>query len=82
MPDKEIIDTLISIIAKIKGVDEDSLSFVTGKSDIRKDVGLNSIGMLYAMLEIEKEYGVSMKNPDVERFKCVSDVVEFIKTGC
>lgn len=64
---KDIIET---------NVDVDS---ITLDSLILEDLGLNSVGIMYLVLAIEEEFNIIMHNSSIEKFKKVSDVVNFIE---
>lgn len=52
---------------------------ITLESDLREDVGMNSIGMLYMVMGLEQEFGVKFKNTDFPDLKTVGDVVRCIE---
>ena len=57
------------------GVNADLL---TEDSEIRNDLGVDSIGMIYMAIAIEKVFGVDMSNASVNTFKTVGDVITFV----
>jgi len=58
---------------------EVDLSKVTPEADLRKDLNMNSIGMLYMAMEIESEFGVSFDNSDFAGLQTVADVIKKIE---
>lgn len=50
--------------------------------DLREDVGINSIGMLYMAMAIEEEFGVKFTNDDFPSLKTVADVISCIEAKC
>lgn len=73
--------TLERLCAVIERVFEDEVNLegVTPESDLRADVGLNSIGMLYLAMELENEFGVSFDNSDFGKLQKVSDVIDKVE---
>lgn len=52
---------------------------ITPQSDLRDDVGMSSIGMLYMVMGLEEEFGIKFKNTDFPALKTVADVVSCIE---
>lgn len=59
--------------------DDVDLSDVTESADLREDIGINSIGMLYMAMAIEEEFGVKFTNDDFPNMKTVADVIACIE---
>ena len=51
---------------------------MTEESDIRSDLGVDSIGMIYMAIAIEQTFGVDMSSVTVNTFKTVGDVITYI----
>lgn len=60
--------------------DDVDLSDVTESADLREDIGINSIGMLYMAMAIEEEFGVKFTNDDFPNMKTVADVIACIES--
>lgn len=58
---------------------EINLEGINEASDLRSDIGLNSIGMLYVAMIIEEKYGVQFSNEDFPKLLKVSDVIAKIE---
>ena len=54
-------------------------SGVTEESDLREDVGLSSVAMLYMVMGLEEEFGIKFTNADFEKMTTVGDVVACIE---
>ena len=54
-------------------------SGVTEESDLREDVGLSSVAMLYMVMGLEEEFGIKFTNADFEKMTTVGDVVVCIE---
>lgn len=57
---------------------EIDVSGITPDSNLRDDIGINSIGILYMALAIEEEFGIKFTNDDFVDITKVSDVVAVI----
>ncbi len=73
--------TLEELKAVLEAVfpEEFSLEGVMLESDLKKDVGLNSIGLLYMAMVLEEKYGVSFSNDDFVKMNTVADVIAKIE---
>lgn len=59
--------------------DEVDVNKVTPTADLREDIGINSIGMLYMALALEEKFGVKFQNEDFRDIKTVADVIACIE---
>lgn len=57
---------------------EIDVSGITPESNLRDDIGINSIGILYMALAIEEEFGIKFTNDDFVDIATVADVVTII----
>ena len=57
---------------------DNDYSNITEDSDIKNDLGLNSIGFLYLVLGIEEEFNVEIHNINADEFKKVKDVINYL----
>ena len=71
-----IFETVRDIIANQIGLDK---SRITLESDIIKDLGLDSLGVVELVMEIEDEYGLVADDDTVATLKTVGDVVKYIE---
>ncbi len=55
--------------------DDIDVSKITEASDLKVDLGMNSIGMLYMALSIENEFGKKLTNDNFADIKTVADVI-------
>lgn len=70
-------DKLREIFKEVFG-DEVDISSVSGSSALHDELGINSIGMLYMAMAIEREFGIKFDNSDFEKLITVSDVIAVI----
>lgn len=52
---------------------------ITPEASLRKDAGINSIGMLYMAMALEEEFEIKFTNDDFMNIETVSDVVRCIE---
>lgn len=71
-------DKLLEVcIAVFEG--EVDMTAVRPEADLREDVGINSIGLLYMAMAIEEAFGIKFTNEDFIHIKTVADVVATIE---
>ncbi len=75
----EILNNLKKVVADVKGVEISTLDNVNENTKIREDLGLNSIGVLYVVFAIEKEFNIRFNELNFDSFITVSDVLNYIK---
>ena len=78
MDREEIMEGLREILKTIEGHDDKVIDAATEDSNLKSELGLNSIGMLYIMITIEEKFGISFNDSHIEDFKTVGDVVGYI----
>ena len=59
--------------------DQFDVSGITEESDLRKDIGMNSINLLYMAMVIEEKYKIQFNNDDFKLLTTVGDVVSLVK---
>ncbi len=72
------IDELKEIFGTIFGNDLD-ISNLTVESDLRKDLGMNSVHLLYMAMVLEEKYSIRFDNSDFENINTVTDVINKIE---
>ena len=60
----------------VKGAEKLSIA---ESSNLRTDLGINSIGIIYIVISIEEELGVDMANASFSSFETVKDVIDYIE---
>ena len=74
-----------AVIEKLKNIfklvihNNVDLDKVTLESNIIKDLGVNSVGLVYLVIGIEEMFDVDMSEITFNTFETVGDVVKFIK---
>ncbi len=54
-------------------------SNITPNSNLREDIKINSIGVLYMALAIEEEFNIKFSNEDFPKIATVADVIDVIE---
>ena len=73
--------TFERLVKVFNNVFEDEITPETVKpeADLREDIGINSIGLLYMAMAVEEEFGIKFKNEDFADIKTVNDVITCIQ---
>ena len=80
MTDKEILEKLKEIFRTALPDKADIMESVTPDSDLRTQVGLNSIGMICMVIMIEETFSIQFDDVGFNDFVTVKDVVEYIRS--
>lgn len=66
---------------KIKQIIEElfNIKDITTDTDIREDLGVDSIGLLQLVMAIEDEFEIQVEEQDLEKIRTVADIMEYIK---
>ena len=66
---------------KIKQIIEElfNIKDITTDTDIREDLGVDSIGLLQLVMAIEDEFEIQVEEQDLEKIHTVADIMEYIK---
>ena len=78
MEKKEILSKIIEIYENIVGEEVDKEKY-TLSSNIKEDLGINSVGLLYLIVDIENKFDVVLHNQSIEKFVTLDDVVTYIE---
>ena len=78
MTEDEIIEKLRNIFKLVNNKKIDT-SNIRLESNIIKDLGLDSVGLIYMAIAIEKTFEIDMGNVTLKTFETVNNVVKFIK---
>ena len=78
---EEIMSGLREILRTIEGHDDKVIDAATEETNLKSELGLNSIGMLYIMITIEEKFEISFENSHIEDFKTVGDVIGYIEAN-
>ena len=75
------MQTFQRLIKVFNTVFEDDISADTIRpdADLRENIGIKSIGMLYLAMAVEEEFGIKFTNEDFTGIRTVEDVVRCIE---
>jgi acyl carrier protein len=60
--------------------DEINGSSIDLNANLRKDMGISSIGMLYMAMALEEEFEIKFSNEDLMKLNSVADVIACIES--
>ena len=72
----EVADKVKAIIVDKLGVDE---SEVTPTASFTNDLGADSLDTVELIMELEKEFGISIPDEEAEKISTVGDAIEHIE---
>lgn len=77
MSKEQIVEKLKEIFQLVahNGVD---VNVIEASSNIRLDLGVNSVALVYMMIAIERSFGIDMRDVTANTFTTVEDVVDYI----
>ena len=75
----EIAEKLKEVILFALPNKKDIIDNCTEESNLRTDIGLNSVGLLYIVIAIEEIFEVSFENTSFDSFLTVKDVIDYIE---
>lgn len=78
MTDAEILDKFASILSDVAGVSAEDVEL--GKSLI-DDLDIDSLSMVEIAMVVEKAMGIRISDEQLQNFKTVADVVNYIKAN-
>lgn len=75
------MQTFQRLIKVFNTVFEDDINADTIRpdADLRENIGINSVGMLYLAMAVEEEFGIKFTNEDFTGIRTVEDVVRCIE---
>ena len=70
-------ESLKKLLAKQLRIDE---SRITPESDIKKDLGADSLDILTLLMTVEEDWGITIPDEQLMTFKTVADIVVYLDT--
>ena len=68
-------ESLKKLLAKQLRIDE---SRITPESDIKKDLGADSLDILTLLMTVEEDWGITIPDEQLMTFKTVADIVAYL----
>lgn len=78
MSREEIFKKLQELIKLANSSNQEQVESYTEESDLRGDLGLTSIGVLYLAISIEQTFDIVFSDTAFDDFTRVKDVVDYI----
>ncbi len=75
----ETLKKLYEILLKIEPDTKVKFEDLKPETNIKNDLGLNSIGFLYLVIGVEKEFCISMRDVDLSELRTLGQVVAYIE---
>ena len=60
--------------------DDVDASAISDSTNLQKDLGISSIGMLYMAMALEEEFSIKFSNEDLMKLGTVADVIACIES--
>ncbi len=79
MSRQEIFNELKELIKLANSSDDSALENCTEESDLRSDIGLTSIGVLYLAISIEQTFNIEFEGASFDDFQKVKDIIDYIE---
>ena len=79
MSRQEIFDKLKELLKLANSSSPELVEQCDENSDLRSDLGLTSIGVLYLAISIEQEFGIEFEGSSFDEFQKVKDVIDYIE---
>lgn len=81
MSRQEIFCKLKELIKNANSTNEGQLETCKEDSDLRGDLGLTSIGVLYLAISIEQTFDIEFNDSSFDDFNKVKDVIDYIENN-
>ena len=69
----------LAIVEAIKKITMKNDIEIHGDTDLRNDVGIDSLDTVELLMDLEDNYGVIISNEEAETFKTLDDVVTMVE---
>ena len=73
-----MFEKFVEILADQLDVDKDT---ITGETKIAEDLNADSLDVVEMLMAIEDEFNIEIPDEEIENFKTVNDVVEYIQNN-
>lgn len=79
MDRREIIEKLKDVFNMVLNTDGEDVQKYTEDSNLVTDLGLSSVGVLYAVIAIEEFFNIRFDDVEFGDFVIVKDVIDYIE---
>ena len=73
-----MLEKVKEILGEFIDIDPDT---ITPESNLRTDIGLNSLDCVSLAEELENEYNIEIPNSELSKFKTIGDVISYIESN-
>ena len=73
-----MLEKVKEILGEFIDIDPDT---ITPESNLRTDIGLNSLDCVSLAEELENEYNIEIPNSVLSKFKTIGDVISYIESN-
>ena len=67
---------VISVLSEKLSIDEE---WIQPDVLLREDLGLDSLGAVEMLFDLESEYDIEIPDEEVQAFKCPRNIIEYLK---
>lgn len=71
-----VFEKVAKILAEIIGIDYED---ITPETELTREYGIKAVDVAKLVIECEKRFKVTIHDEYVHNFKCVNDIVKYIK---
>ncbi len=72
---EQIVAKVINVISKTTGIGEDEVTLTAMLAD---DLGMDSLDAVEVIMNLEKEFNISIDDSDADMFSSVQNIVTFL----
>lgn len=71
-----VFQKVAEILAEIIGIDDENITLET---ELTSEYKIKAVDVAKLVIECEKKFNITIHDEDVYNFRCVTDIVEYIK---
>lgn len=79
MSREEIREKLKEIVLQTVDMNRELVDGCSEDSDLRTDLGLSSVGLLYMVMVVEETFGIVFENVGINDFHKLKDVIDYLE---
>ena len=77
MKTEEVKNKITKIFVSVLGVEPDE---IVETADLQNDFGMDSLDTVELIIELEKEFSISIPDDEAEEIKTVGDILNYLET--
>eukprot|EP00698_Gefionella_okellyi_P006694 TRINITY_DN16051_c0_g1_i1.p1 TRINITY_DN16051_c0_g1~~TRINITY_DN16051_c0_g1_i1.p1 ORF type:complete len:120 (+),score=17.93 TRINITY_DN16051_c0_g1_i1:39-398(+) len=75
LDEKTVTERIFDVVKAVQGVDPQKL---TPTAHFQKDLGLDSLSVVEAVLAVEEEFAIEIPDADADKIETIADAVKYI----